>query len=676
MHSLLALASTAAAAAAVAHPSSGAACVQRYVSPTGNDANAGTLQAPFRTIQRGVADLAAGNASTLNLLAGTYFLSSTVDMSGFGLGPDSLACPPTIAAYPPGAAVTVSGGMPIPPSAFAPYTGGGGAGAGALAADLSALGVPVAPEQCSGSLNGDGHFYPARAVQSGMQLYDLASDAPMTPASFPPSVPVNSPYTSIFLAAPWVDRHGGPGGNLAAIGFGPNVSARIAAWAPQLATPSPDVWAHGNWQAAWADATYSVVSWSIPAPGPEGFINGSFSVNTTDPSCTWLCDQFCQPSPGATFSLINLLAEVQRPGDYYINRTSNVVVAIPPSPSWLPVASVLPVLFQATGAANLVLSGLALRHARAQLVLWTNCTNCTVTDGSLAFAGAQCMNVSGGVASGLVGATVTGCGVGGVFLDGGDRPTLTPSQHFVRNANISNYNLRVWDNTPGVILSGVACELTDSELHMAPHQAVYAMGNEHVVARNYFHDVVLHSCDAGAFYYGRDWTYRGNLVVDNVFENINSDLGCPAWFSVAAVYGDDGVSGLVVAGNRFVNVARAVRAYGGRSHRIENNTASGILYDYVQMDNLPSNCADGSTQLNRLLAMPFNTSAVWLSAYSAFPDNLPPILQEDPCNNHFAVLVNNSGCGVGGVFLVPHNVSQIEAWGGIVQGNNITSASC
>jgi hypothetical protein len=192
---------------------------------------------------------------------------------------------------------------------------------------------------------------------------------------------------------------------------------------------------------------------------------------------------------------------------------------------------------------------------------------------------------------------------------------------------------------------------------------------------------VLHSCDAGAFYSGRDWTYRGIRVEDNVFENIQSDLGCDPWFSVTAVYSDDGMSGLTVARNRFVNVARAIRAYGGRSHRIVNNTASGVAYDFVQMDSLPASgggaCdAPGSTQVARLLAMPFNTSDVWVARYSAFPDNLPPILGEDPCNNHFVVLVNNSGCEVGGVFMVPHNDSVIEGWGGIVEGNAVTSASC
>lgn len=660
----------------VASSSPATPCTQCFVSPGGDDSGRGTLDSPYRTVQRGLDDVSSGVASLVNLLAGTYFLSATVDMGGLGLTPGSLACPPTLAAFPPGAAVTVSGGVPIPPSAFVPYTGGGGVGAGAVEADLRALGVPLAQDQCSGSLNGDGFFHPERARPSGTQLYDLATDRALTLASFPPLVPVDSPYTSIFLFAPWVTP-ASPGAP-AAVGFGPNVSSRLAAWAPQLASPAPDVWAHGNWEATWADATLPVASWHLPPPGPDGAVNGSFTLDASGPGCSQLCDGFCQPVGGATFALSNLLAEVQRPGDYYINRTSGVVVAIPPSPTWAPVASALPVLFASTGgAANLVLAGLSLRHSLGQLVSWTNCTNCTLAGGSLAFAGAQCMNVSGGAGSGMWGASVTGCGVGGVFLDGGDRVGLVPGGHFVRASLIHDFNARVWDNSPGVMLMGVGGEVVDSELHTAPHQAVYAQGNNHLLARTHIHDVTLHACDSGAFYTGRDWSYRGNRVLNNTFAHIHSDMDCNPWFSVVAVYADDGASGLTVAGNSFINVSRALRAYGGRSHRIVNNTAQGVLFDFVQMDNLPGTCdLPGSTQLARLLAMPYNTSAAWLGAYSSFPDFLPTILGQDPCNNHYDLIINNTGCGVGGQLVVPHNASQLEAWGGMVSGNSVTSGAC
>ena len=51
-----------------------------YVSPTGNDANIGTINAPFKTIQKATSKTAAGD--TIILLAGTYTGATTVTEVG------------------------------------------------------------------------------------------------------------------------------------------------------------------------------------------------------------------------------------------------------------------------------------------------------------------------------------------------------------------------------------------------------------------------------------------------------------------------------------------------------------------------------------------------------------------------------------------------------------------
>ena len=56
---------------ALCAPALGAAasCASRFVSPSGDDAaGAGTLASPYRTVQRGLADVLAGAASAVNLL--------------------------------------------------------------------------------------------------------------------------------------------------------------------------------------------------------------------------------------------------------------------------------------------------------------------------------------------------------------------------------------------------------------------------------------------------------------------------------------------------------------------------------------------------------------------------------------------------------------------------------
>src|SRR4051812_27581334 len=87
-HALLAVAVIAAAAATGAmtgqRPAVAAVQATYYVAPTGNDANAGTITAPLRTLQRArdvVRTVNANMTGDINVLfrGGTYPVSSTIE---------------------------------------------------------------------------------------------------------------------------------------------------------------------------------------------------------------------------------------------------------------------------------------------------------------------------------------------------------------------------------------------------------------------------------------------------------------------------------------------------------------------------------------------------------------------------------------------------------------------
>ena len=63
-------------------------------------------------------------------------------------------------------------------------------------------------------------------------------------------------------------------------------------------------------------------------------------------------------------------------------------------------------------------------------------------------------------------------------------------------------------------------------------------GNDHTAVGNTFHHLVRQCSDCGAFYAGRDWTYRGNELLNNTWHSIN-----PSIFSsnVMTIYLDDQV---------------------------------------------------------------------------------------------------------------------------------------
>lgn len=243
------------------------------------------------------------------------------------------------------------------------------------------------------------------------------------------------------------------------------------------------------------------------------------------------CDTCCFPKQGGQFAVLNVLAELQHhtPGSaWYFNQTAGVAVFVPPptNSTFSVVASELETLVSvgAAGPAQYVrFDGIHWRHARLVGLQLENCTGCVITGGSIANIGGMCANITGGSQSGVYNGTeVFGCGSGGIFLDGGNRTTLEPAGHAVEGALIHDWNRRVWCNAPGVMLVGVGCNVSSSELHSAPHmvpwdsctssacthvrpwpclfsslQAVYAMGDEHSIVGNYFHEIVVHASDAG-----------------------------------------------------------------------------------------------------------------------------------------------------------------------------------
>ncbi|GIF25387.1 hypothetical protein BJ973_003664 [Actinoplanes tereljensis] len=79
--------------AMLALPAPVAAVSTYYVAPGGSDGNAGTLAAPFATIQKAVGVVAAGD--TIALRGGTYKLSSTVTLAKSGTS----GAPITLTAY-------------------------------------------------------------------------------------------------------------------------------------------------------------------------------------------------------------------------------------------------------------------------------------------------------------------------------------------------------------------------------------------------------------------------------------------------------------------------------------------------------------------------------------------------------------------------------------------------
>ena len=161
-------------------------------------------------------------------------------------------------------------------------------------------------------------------------------------------------------------------------------------------------------------------------------------------------------------------------------------------------------------------------------------------------------------------------------------------------------------------------------IHDAPHTAILLSGNNHVIEGNDIHSVTLETGDVGAFYMGRDWTARGNLLRHNLIHNLGND-------DTNGIYLDDCASGTHVFGNILFRAAREVHVGGGRDNLIENNIFIDPRPAAVKFDARATGWAKGMiegpnpTLMDRLQAMPYQEPP-WSQYYPA----LVNILNDDP----------------------------------------------
>lgn len=315
----------------------------------------------------------------------------------------------------------------------------------------------------------------------------------------------------------------------------------------------PDPWVHGYWFWDWAEERHPIASIDTK--------NKIIAVEEPYHNYGY--------RKGQWYYAYNLLAELDTPGEWYLDRDTGVLYFWPPSD---PASSEIMVtllrnLVALEDASHVVFQGFTLEGTRGTVV--------TVRDGEGARLNALTVRNSGGSAisvrdgrdHAVRACDVYGMGSAGIILTGGDRETLTPAGHVASNNHVHHYAEVQRVYAPGIRTNGVGNRVANNYIHDAPHMAIGFGGNDHVIELNEIHDVCLESNDAGAMYTGRNWTMRGHVIRHNYLYDITGfrDKGS------VGVYLDDMFSSAEIYGNVFRNVTRAAFIGGGRDCTVENN---------------------------------------------------------------------------------------------------------
>ena len=314
-----------------------------------------------------------------------------------------------------------------------------------------------------------------------------------------------------------------------------------------------DAWVCGSWFRDWAEQTHKILTLD-----PQ-----SHTIAVMPPYHGYGYRK------GQWFYGLNLLCEIDRPGEWMIDREKGVLYFWPPANigSAKAEVSLAPGLVEMSDTTNVVLQGFVFETARGTGVAVSNAVRCRVVGCTFRNLANHGVTVFGGKEDSVVGCDMYGLGGGGIYLVGGDRTTLTPAGHTAENNHIHHFAR--WDHMyrPGVMISGVGNRVAHNLIHDAPHAAILFGGNDHLIEYNEIHSVCYDSNDCGAIYAGRSWTLRGHVIRYNYLHHIYGRPGGPC----KGVYLDDLFSSAVVYGNLFEQVTYAVFLGGGRDNLIENN---------------------------------------------------------------------------------------------------------
>lgn len=558
--------------------------VHLWVSTTGNDANPGTFALPLASIvaarNKVRSIIAAGRPAggiLVNVMAGTYPQAASID---FVAGDSGTAESPVVwRAY--GGRVRLTGSVPIPVDAYQlPSQATAALFPSSIRAqvrmvDLAALGVDTPVE----SQDRDSWTATAATI--------IVDGKPLTLARYPTTgwLPVQSGSTATDMNSPVVLKTN---------------DATVLSWAG--ATGDARLCAEIIYQ--WASQIMKVTAIDAAAGTITAQPHSNWGVGTPDTSI-------------GRYYIFNLPQALDATNEYYIDTATRKAYFVPGTTA--SVTLLKTTIINCYFASYITFDGIDVGEGRFH--------GYTVAGGDrIAIRNATVRSLNAGIMLDnstnvlIDNVDVYDIGTVGVNLYGGNRQNLTPGNNIVQNSRLHDCSLRVPNYNPAVAIYGVGNKVIHNNIYNSPQMLISLSGNDHLIENNWIHHGVLDNSDAGAFYTGRNWTDRGNIINRNWI----SDIGVHDGRQVVSVYIDDCSSGFTVTNNIIVDGGYGLH-HCGRDNYYDNNVM--IRQDTMawHVGNWGANHAGNQTELRtRLAEVPYQ-SGPWLK----YP-HLANILDDEP----------------------------------------------
>ena len=471
-----------------------------HVSPTGTDSNSGSETAPFASLLKARDAIRAGRqaeelrkdeAIVVTIHGGTYQVTETLELTSEDSGTEGV---PVIWQAAPGAEVRLVGGG-VPLTDWAPVTDS----AVLERVDVSVRGNLFETSLTAAGVRDLGRPTPADGPRSEL----IFNTKYMTLARYP-----NEEWLKIVsipekgeLIETERDSHYGhfecPGDR------------------PETWRDTTALWVHGYWVHDWRDQYHRIQTLDLekreiwPEPPYHGY----------------------GYRRGARFYFLNILEELDAPGEWFLDRDSDIIYFWPPGDLQegdVNFPQLQEPMLVLKGTEHVSVRGLTFEASRDKAIVVEGGSHNEIAGCTIRNMGAAVAVVIGGSNNRIRSCDVYELAGAGITLEGGDRATLTPAHNEAVNCDIHHVG-RVYRTYHGAFnLRGVGNRIAHCWIHEVPHQGIGYSGNDHIIEYCDFEKIAEETGDVGAIYAAADWTFMGNEFRYNYFHNIHGpgQLGC------------------------------------------------------------------------------------------------------------------------------------------------------
>ncbi|XP_025093026.1 uncharacterized protein LOC112563338 [Pomacea canaliculata] len=390
-----------------------------------------------------------------------------------------------------------------------------------------------------------------------------------------------------------------------------NAGGRDVAW-----TQETEPWVYGWWYWSWADESLPVAHVDAHNHTITLAQDSQFGVHVGHYIPGFPTGGSQQ---GGYFQVINMLSELDEPGEYYIDRTSKKLYLWPNTPlqtltsSDIVYVSMLSRCIRIESVAQkLNFEDFTVENCRQHGVSIASGHDITFKNMEIKNTGSYAINCEGDCRRVSVLASEIHDTCGGVLIKGGDPKTLTSSEVLLQDNHVWDFSRTAAIPCNAFEIGGIHVTVSHNYIHHGQYTGILWTGNDHVIEYNHVHHMCWNSSDCGAIHSTLDWTWRGNIIRKN---HIHHTLRYFPGADVRGIMLDDEYSSVLIEGNVFYDNEVHANIGGGRDNIIRQNVMYNATKSSIQVDGRGLGSTGHGVYLTQKLQRSFFNTTLWKSRY-------------------------------------------------------------